>query len=189
MLTPAGRTSSIKALNKTFILQTEFLVKPRARIVTSVALDGQVIHKVERTFDRQIETEEELRIAETAVLAQHQNLAKKIQTNGADFIRQTRSIKVSPLDRLALIPGVSFVSDVEEKLNSENPHIVYTQSKLIVDIADAVASSTRMGSFKTAAVIGEQGKFILDRAHDKNYLLSLKPDAEIGSVLNEAMKE
>ncbi len=155
MRTPAGRTSSVRALNKTFILQTEFLAKPRARIVTSVALDGQIIHKVERTYDSPLETEDDLKIAEAAVVAQHQNLGKKMQANGADFIKQTRSIKISVVDRLALIPGISVVTDIEEKLASEKPHEIYAQSKLIAEISDAVTSSTKMGPVKLAAIIGE----------------------------------
>jgi hypothetical protein len=189
MRTPAGRTSSVRALNKVFILQTEFLAKPRARIVTSVALDGQIIHKVERTYDNKIETEEDLKASEVAVVAQHQNLANKMQANGADFIKQTRSIKISPVDRMALIPGISVVSDIDEKLAGEKPHSIYTHSKLISEIATAISASTKVGPMKLAAVIGEMGKFIISNSDNKYYLLSLRPDADIRQVLNEAIKE
>ena len=189
MRTPAGRTSSVKALNKVFILQTEFLSKPRPRIVTSVALDGQIIHKVERTYDNAIETEEDLKVAEAAVVAQHQNLGKKMQANGADFIKQTRSIKISSVDRLALIPGVSVAVDVQEKLNGDNPLSIYTQAKLISDISKAISGSTKMGPLKLAAIIGEQGKFILSNADEKDCLLSLRPEADIREVISEALKE
>jgi hypothetical protein len=188
MRTPAGRTSSVRALNKVFILQTEFLIKPRPRIVTSVALDGQIIHKVERTYDSALETDEDLKVAEAAVVAQHQNLAKKMQTNGADFIKQTRSIKISAVDRLALIPGISVVSDIQEKLASPNPHGIYVQAKYVSEIADAITNSTKMGPIKLGAILSEQGKFIISRAEGKDFLLSLKPDADIGEVLNEALK-
>jgi hypothetical protein len=154
-----------------------------------VALDGQIIHRVERTYDNGLETEEELKVAEAAVIAQHQNLAKKMQTNGADFIKQTRSIKISAVDRLALIPGISVVSDVQEKLDGQNPHGIYVEAKYISEIADAITNATKMGPIKLGAIIGEQGKFILSRAEGRDYLLSLKPEAEIGEVINEALKE
>jgi hypothetical protein len=186
---PAGRTSSVKALNKNFILQTEFVAKPKQRIVTSVALDGQIIHKVERTYDNSIETDEDLKAAETAVMTQHQSLTKKMQTSGADFIKQTRSIKISAVDRLALAPGVSMVTDVEEKLNTPNPHGIYVQAKLVSEIADAITISTKMGPLKTAAIISEQGKFVLTKCEGRAFILTLKPEAEIRQVLNEAMKE
>ena len=188
MRIPAGRTSSIRALNKVFILQTEFLVKPRPRIVTAVALEGQIIHKVERTYDNALETEEDLKVAEAAVIAQHQNLAKKMQTNGADFIKQTRSIKISTVDRLALIPGISVVSDIQEKLASPNPHGVYVQAKYVSEIADAITNSTKMGPIKLGAILSEQGKFIISRSDGKDFLLSLKPEADIAVVLSEALK-
>jgi hypothetical protein len=186
---PAGRTSSVRALNKVFILQTEFVAKPKPRIVTSVALDGQIIHKVERTYDSPIESDDELKLAETAVANQHQNLARKMQTSGAEFIKQTRSIKISVIDRLALVPGISSVTDVEEKLSSPSPLPVYLQSKYVSDIADAVTQSTKMGPLKLAAMISEQGKFILAKSEGKPYILTLKPDADIRQVLSEAIKE
>jgi hypothetical protein len=189
MRTPAGRTSSVRALNKVFILQTEFQVKPRTRIVTSVALDGQIIHRVERTYDNGLETEEDLRIAEAAVITQHQNLAKKMQTNGADFIKQTRSIKISAVDRMTLIPGISTVADVQEKLDSQDSDPIYTQAKYISEVGDAITNSTKVGPIKLGAILSEQGKFILSRADGKDYILSLKPEADIGDVINEAMRE
>jgi hypothetical protein len=186
---PAGRTSSIKTMSKSFILQTEFSSKPRARIVTSVALEGQVIHKVERTCEYQLDSEDGIRQAEMAVVAQHQNLAKKIESNGASFIKQTRSIKISIDDRLALIPGISNVTDIEEKLAQSNPHAVYIQSKLLCEVGDSVSSGTKMGALKIVAINGEYGKFILDRIDGHNYLLSIRPDAEMSLALNEVMKE
>jgi hypothetical protein len=189
MRIPAGRTSSVRALNKVFILQTEFLAKPRPRIVTSVALEGQIIHRVERTYDNGLETEEDLHTAEAAVIAQHQNLAKKIQTNGADFIKQTRSIKISAVDRLTLIPGILTVSDVQEKLDNQDSDALYAQAKYISEIGDAITNSTKMGPIKLGAIISEQGKFILSRAEGKDYLLSLRSEADIGEVLNEALRE
>jgi hypothetical protein len=185
---PSGRTSAIKALNKNFILQTEFLSKPRPRIITSVALDGQVIHKVERTYDHDLDSETGIIAAESAVLAQHQNLEKKIQFNGADFITQTRSISISVEDRLALISGISYVIDIDEKLADANPHTVYIQSKLLGEIGDAVSAGTKMGPLKVAAINSEHGKFIIDRIEGHSYLLSVKPDAEVAFVLKEVIK-
>ena len=95
---PAGLTSSIKTLDRTFILQTEFRPTPKPVIVTSVSLDGRNVHKVERSFSSPFDTEEGLNAAEDAVRAQHHGLAKKINANGADFIRQTRAIKISKED-------------------------------------------------------------------------------------------
>ena len=106
---PPGRSSSVRTLNKTFILQTEFRTTPKPIITTSVTLDGQNIHKVERSYGRSWQSEDDFKAVETAIKAQHVGLEMKIQTNGADFIRQTASIKISKLDRLGVIPGVSFV--------------------------------------------------------------------------------
>ena len=182
---PAGRTSSVKALEKTFILQTEFKIKPKQAVVTAVSLDGQVIHRVERSYTLPIESEEEIKAAEAAITAQHESIARKIMTNGSDFIRQTKSISISRSDRLGVIPGVSYVVDIMEKLNGENPPLIYKQASLILALGDAIAESSRTGKMKMAAVIGDNGKFILDRYEIEAHLISLKNDAEIGQVIAE----
>ena len=76
---PAGLTSSVTANNKSFILQTEFVASPAnhggpeeggnlsSLIKTTVAVEGQVVHKVEKVFIGQIDTEEAFVDAEKAV--------------------------------------------------------------------------------------------------------------------------
>ncbi len=185
---PPGRSSSVKTADKTFILQTEFRTTPRPTIITSVTLDGQVVHRVERSYSLAWEADNDFKAASAAVAAQHAGLEKKIQINGNDFIKQTSSISISKLDRLNVIPGVSFVAPLDEKLASDNPSPVYVQSKLILDIADAVSESSRNGRFKIAALINDQGRYLIDRDETRGYLVSLKPDAEIGRVLTEALE-
>lgn len=185
---PAGRSSSVKTINKIFILQTEFRTAPKAAIVTSVTLDGQIVHKVERSYSRPWQSENDFKAAEAAIIAQHTGLEKKIRANGSDFIKQTNTIKISKLDRLGVIPGVSFATPIDDKLASDNPSPLYVQSKFILDIADAISESSRSGTFKVAAIISDQGKYLLDRDGSQSYLVSLKPDAEIGKVLKEALE-
>lgn len=182
---PAGRTSSVKANDKTFILQTEFKITPRRAIVTTVSLDGQVIHKVEKAYLLDIESEFEFREAETAILSQHESIARKIISNSADFIRQTKSIKISRSDRLGVIPGVAYVADLAEKLDEENPATIYQQAMLINQICDAITASSRMGKHKAAAIITEQGKFVLDRLEEESHLVTLKNEADIGKIILE----
>ncbi len=186
---PPGRSSSVKTTNKIFILQTEFKTTPKPAIVTSVTLDGQIVHKIERSYRLPWEAEEDFMAAEAAVNAQHSGLERKIKINGNDFVRQTSSIKISKVDRLGVIPGISFVAPLDEKLAADNPAPIYTQSKLILDIADAVSASSRNGAFKIAAIINDQGKYFVDRDETRGYLVTLRPDAEIGKVLREVLEE
>ncbi len=182
---PAGRTSSVKALEKTFILQTEFRPTPRPVIVTSVSLDGRTVHRVERSYSDPYDTDEGFDAAENTIKAQHNGLARKIKANGADFVRQTRSIKISKIDCLGVIPGVAYVADIDEKLATENPPAIYIQSMLILAIGDAVSQSSRSGPFVVGAIISEQGKYVVDRKDNTGFLISLKPDADIAEVIKE----
>ena len=183
--TPPGRSSSVKAQDRVFILQTEFKISPKRAIVTSVSLEGQVIHRVERAYIQEIETEEEYRHAEEAVISQHESIARKIVSNSSDFIRQTKSIRISRSDKLGIIPGVSYVSNLGEKLESENPPLIFQQSKLILEISDAITANSRVGPLKVAAIISDQGKFILDKSDSGSHLVTLKSEADIGKILME----
>jgi len=182
---PPGRTSSVKGQDKTFILQTEFKINPKRAIVTTVSLDGQVIHKVERSYPLEIESDEDFRETEAAIVSQHESIARKIIANSVDFIRQTKSIKISRSDRLGVIPGIAYVANVEEKLNGENPPMVYQQAKLIMQIGDAITATSRVGALKMAAIISDQGKFVLDRMEEDGHLVTLKNDADIGTLISE----
>ena len=182
---PSGRTSSVNTAEKTFILQTEFKLKPKTSIVTSVSLDGQVVHRVERAFTRPVDIDQGWLGADSAIKSQHNALARKILANGKDFIRQTKSIKVSQLDKLNLVPGIAYIADIEEKLQSDDPQTIYIQSKLILDIAGAISRNSRSGELKTAAVLTDQGKYVLNKTDGKGHLLSLKPNTEIGQILKE----
>ncbi|UCC80708.1 MAG: hypothetical protein JSW64_04950 [Candidatus Zixiibacteriota bacterium] len=182
---PPGRTSSVKAQDRTFILQTEFKTKPKRAIVTSVSLEGQVIHKVERSYLLEIENDDDLREAEASIVSQHESIARKIISDTADFIRQTKSIRISRADRLGIIPGIAYVANIEDKLSGDNPPMIYNQAKLITQIGDAIAATSRVGALKLAAIISDQGKFVLDRMEEAGHLVTLKSEAEIGSIISE----
>jgi len=182
---PPGRTSSVKAQGRIFILQTEFKINPKRAIVTTVSLDGQVIHKVERSYPLAVESDDEFREAEAAIVSQHESIARKIIANSADFIKQTKSINISRADRLGVIPGISYVANVEEKLNGENPPMIYQQARLIMQIGDAITATSRAGALKLAAIISDQGKFILDRTEEEGHLVTLKSEADIGRIVSE----
>jgi hypothetical protein len=186
---PPGRSSSVKTQNKTFILQTEFRVSPKPTIVTSVTLEGRTVHKVERSYIDSWDTEDEFRAAEAAITAQHTGISRKIQVNASDFVRQTDSIKISRTDRLGIIPGVAYVSSIQAKLLEGNPPDIYKQSSKILEIADAVSESSRSGKFKIAAIMSDQGKYLVAMDDMEGILVSLKPDADLGRVLKEADKE
>ena len=127
----------------------------------------------------------DFRETEAAIVSQHESIARKIIANSVDFIRQTKSIKISRSDRLGVIPGIAYVANVEEKLNGENPPMVYQQAKLIMQIGDAITATSRVGALKMAAIISDQGKFVLDRMEEDGHLVTLKNDADIGTLISE----
>jgi hypothetical protein len=184
---PSGRTSSVKAANKTFLVQTEFKLKPKTAIVTCVSLDGQVVHRVERIISRPMEDGNTWSEAESAIKSQQDALAKKIIANSRDFIKQTKSINISRLDKLNIVPGISYIANVDEKLQEDDPHTIFIQSKLIAEIGDAIGKNSRNGRFNIAAILTDQGKYILDRLTEDGFIMTLKNDAEIGNVIKNVI--
>lgn len=65
-----------------FQLQTEYAATPQPRITTTIFSNGQVLHKVERTIDKVIETLEEMHIIEDFIKAQHLEVAKVMHKQG-----------------------------------------------------------------------------------------------------------
>jgi hypothetical protein len=57
---------------------------------------------------------------------------------------------------------------------------------MVLEIADAVSKSSRSGKFKIAAILSDQGKYLVDRDESGGILVSLKPDADPGRVMKEA---
>src|SRR3972149_5978240 len=56
---PAGRTSSVTWEGKIFQVQTEFVTRPNPKVVSSIILDGKLIHKVEKPWKGEIKAEEQ----------------------------------------------------------------------------------------------------------------------------------
>ena len=91
---PAGLATSVNSGGKNFILQTEFIAGNGSedsdvvsgRIKTTVALSGQVVHKVEKTFIGNDGTDNSYLAAEKAVKRQHLEVAKTVSTNPREFL-------------------------------------------------------------------------------------------------------
>ena len=77
------------------------------------------------------------------------------------------------------------LAELGEKLESENPPLIFQQSKLILEISDAITANSRVGPLKVAAIISDQGKFILDKSDSGSHLVTLKSEADIGKILME----
>lgn len=204
--TPAGLTSSVKAEGKSFILQTEFIASPESvqnagraavpagRIITTIAVQGQVVHRVEKIYNDAFDDEEKFAIAEKAVKVQHISLARIVSARAKEFLTSVSEITVSPEDRLGLIQGIGHVTKVdfgESPDSAQSPvqsNPILTNIKAVRDLVIAISQYTRLGKLQKAVGAIEDKKFLLTGYGGSTFLLDLKEDANVSAVIKELQK-
>lgn len=195
---PAGLTSSVNSGGKNFILQTEFIAGESVtdsgivsgRIKTTVAVGGQVVHKVEKTFIGADESDESFLAAEKAVKKQHLLVAKTVDTKPKEFLASVSELTVSGEDRLGLIPGIIEVTPVNLKdldefkeENVNNP--LLRNMEHIRGLVVAISQSTRLGKLQKMVGAIEDRKFMLTGFDGETFLLGLKDDADVVAIFKE----
>lgn len=203
---PAGLTSSVTADAKNFILQTEFTLSSGGRqreefdpnatghIKTTVAVEGQVVHKVDKTYRELFDSEEAFISAEKAVKQQHLAVARQVVSKPREFLASVSELTISGEDRLGLIPGVADVIqiDLANLSNQSQPAGPRANSlknlELIRDLVFAITQNTKLGKLKKMVGTIDDKKFMLVGYGGHSYFLNLKEDADVSSVLSELDK-
>lgn len=200
---PAGITSSVKAENKKFIVQTEFVSlsantqvsdqypETTGRIVTSVSIEGQVVHKVDKIYSEPIDNEESFCKAEKYVKNQHISIAKNVSLNAKELINAAMSIDITIEDKLRLIKGILNVLKIDftgspnnaNSINCENQ--VLKNVNLLRNIAIGVSQNTKLGKLKKTVGTIDNEKFILTGFAGETYFLNIKSDADISEIFQE----
>jgi hypothetical protein len=129
-LIPAGRTSTVKRGDIVLQIQTEYAYRPLPRITTTVLNQGRVLHKIERSLDRAVETFDEQNRTEVIIKRQHSEVISILQ--GDTPISPFTAIDDTPAEPVAPVvpapsPQVKIEPMAEEKLR-EIPGVthVYT---------------------------------------------------------------
>jgi len=197
---PSGLTSSVAAGGKNFILQTEFIIASdvvdksilSGRIKTTVAVEGQVVHKVEKAFAGTGGDEESFLSAEKAVKRQHLQVAKAAAAKPKEFMASVSELNVSAADRLTLIPGIQAVTKINltnlpehgaEWQTDDNP--VLANMVLVRDLVVSLTQNTKLGKLQKLVAAVDENKYVLTGFDGGTYFLSLKDDADVSSVFEE----
>jgi len=203
---PAGLTSSVSAYEKKFILQTEFLapsagrtdqaqaMPSTSRIKTTVAIEGQVVHKVEKGFTQPYDTDDGFNAAEKAVKHQHLSVARIVASKPREFLANVSELTILPEDRLGVIQGVGEVIPVDLGDLSSLPkqtgfkRQILESMELNRNLVLAVTQNTRLGKLKKMVGTIDDKKFMLTGYSGKTYLLYLSEDADVSAVFQELDK-
>ena len=88
-ITPAGRTSSVTFEGKKFHIQTEFKIRPSPKIVTSILLEGRLIHKVEKPWTEKLGEEGQAKV-EQFLKKEHQKVARILKKTPYEFLPEEK---------------------------------------------------------------------------------------------------
>jgi len=86
MINPAGMSSEASSGEMKFCVQTEFALRPKPRITTSVSLNGEVVQKVEKFWEKLPQSEEDKDEIERFLRKQHQEVIKNIKEKEEKFV-------------------------------------------------------------------------------------------------------
>ena len=121
---PSGRTSIVKKGEVSFQLQTEYARLPHPRVTTTICTNGQVLHKVERSIDHEVETIEQMHQVEEIIKAQHMEITASLKDRGISTEPQSKIGQVEPKTRSDAIRDIDGV---------ERVYLITPDGKLIGD--------------------------------------------------------
>lgn len=79
MMMPCGLSSETTVKDAKYCVQTEFAQRPKPRVTTTISLNGEVVDKVENSWEGSPLTEEDKQDVERFVKRQHQKVLEKIK--------------------------------------------------------------------------------------------------------------
>jgi hypothetical protein len=82
---PPGQLGHHKHGDKVLQVQTEFAMRPRPRVTSSVVVDGRIVHKTDREWAEDLSQEESRQKLEAAIGEQHKATMVLVQERAAEF--------------------------------------------------------------------------------------------------------
>ena len=123
---PPGRLSAYQHGGKTFQVQTEYAPRPHPRVTTSVVLDGRMVHKVDRAWEAEVESEQTRKDLESCLAEQHRQALDLVRVRADEYLNTPPPPKSTPgyaapsfrdsmVEVLGALPIVTGVYEFDEK--------------------------------------------------------------------------
>ncbi len=191
---PAGRTSIVKKGRMEFQLQTEYAGIPQPRVTTTIFAQGRVLHKIEKSIDKSIESIEEMHRVEDLIKTQHSEISRELRERGLPIESGgagTDDRGQSPLERIQRLeevervfvvsPGGKIINDraVTREFKRLLKHIFKELPNLIT-----VFASLPDGAGRREAGIYEiePGRVLLLSTGVDFYLVLVRPHTEYSTI-------
>jgi hypothetical protein len=181
---PPGRLSKVTGQDYMIQIQTEFAWNPQPRITTSVVLDGVIVHKIQKEWKGQLETEEEQQIVGRYINRQHDEVEKIVKSNQDFILNYTKSAhKDMDFDGIVEIEGVQraflLTSDGlmtpfrEEEIELEKVQLF----EKLFELVEFLDHMTRMGGMDEAYLVLNDDRILIFRYRDNFLIITLDESA------------
>jgi hypothetical protein len=191
---PAGRTSIVKKGKSEFQLQTEYAAMPQPRITTTIFAQGRVLHKIEKSINRTVETVEEMHLVEDIIKTQHLEISRIIRERGlpsqpdsiVDVPQElTRSEQMRRMDEVEQVFRITFDgrladdSQLSDEFKKFFKHIIKELPQMMMVFASIPGKTERReeGIYEL-----EPGRILLISTGIEYFLILLKPGTPYETV-------
>ncbi len=159
-IAPAGRTSSVNFEGKIFQVQTEFVTRPNPKVVSSIILDGKLIHKVEKMWKGKLNEENQEKL-EQFLKKEHESVTRALKKNPFDFLSGEEGEFKDQIKKLSLLKEIE-----NPFILRYNGSILYPEKKedeFLKGLSKILAQALRIGQALTdSSKIGEIKSGVLD---------------------------
>jgi hypothetical protein len=159
-IAPAGRTSSVNFEGKIFQVQTEFVTRPNPKVVSSIILDGKLIHKVEKIWKGKLNEENQEKL-EQFLKKEHESVTRALKKNPFDFLSGEEGEFKDQIEKLSLLKEIE-----NPFILRYNGSILYPEKKedeFLKGLSKILAQALRIGQALTdSSKIGEIKSGVLD---------------------------
>ncbi len=196
---PPGQLGHHKHGDKVLQVQTEFAMRPRPRVTSSVVVDGRIVHKTDRDWIDDLTQDDNRQKLECALAEQHKATMALVQERAAEFTGEQNTITGPPG------PGYeasTFRDTIEEVLRTvpyimalyefdSEGQVVYRarfrdmvaewerEFEAISAIVFGMPSVIRVGNFRQGIVFFGADNLIAARIKDRAFGIMTDPEATV----------
>ncbi len=191
---PSGRTSLVKRGEVAFQLQTEYAKMPHPRVTTTIFTNGQVLHKIDRALEGEVDTIERMHEVEEIIKIQHMDVSKTLREQGlptepgskvGEVEKKTRSDQIRDIngvERVYLItPEGKMVGDknTTKEFKKMFKHIFKELPELINVFADLPGQGREQGVYEV-----EPGRIFIASTGVEFFLILMSFQNDVSDIVS-----
>jgi len=192
---PPGRLSKVSGKEFLIQLQTEFAWHPHPRITTTVVLDGVVIHKIQKDWENNLETDEEKRVATNYISKQHEEVEKIVKANKDFILNHGKSkghevdfqgiLKIEGVERAFLLSSDGLMTPFrDEEIEMEKVKLFES----LFELMEFLDQLTGWGSMNEAYLVLDGDRIMIFRYGDHFLIITIGESASSAETARKVVE-